>query len=149
MTWSDYRKAGWLRTLRTFHNSLRDPIEAKLSAVACPTLVVRGSRDPICRQDWAEFVARRLPLGRLVVIPDVAHTLCYTAPDRLAEVTRAFLDDAQATCRPALDEPPGRTSLGTDSERPIRPADPEPRTAARVAPGHSVAALRASGGVLR
>jgi 2-hydroxy-6-oxonona-2,4-dienedioate hydrolase len=75
----------------TFHYSLRDQVEAKLPAVSCPTLVVRGTKDPICRAGWAEFVADRLPRGRLALIPDVAHTLCYTAPGKLAEVTRRFL----------------------------------------------------------
>jgi 2-hydroxy-6-oxonona-2,4-dienedioate hydrolase len=144
VTWSDYRKAGWIRTLKTFHYSLRDPVEAKLPAVACPTLVVRGTKDPICRQDWAEFVAGRLPLGRLALIPDVAHTLCYTAPARLAEVTRAFLDDARAT-RPSPGEQPSRATPGAESER---SPQPEPRGAARVAPGQPAPAFRVSRGVL-
>ena len=36
-------------------------------------------------------MAGLLPLGRLVEIPAVAHTLVYTAPQQLAEVTRQFL----------------------------------------------------------
>jgi pimeloyl-ACP methyl ester carboxylesterase len=92
VTWGDYRKCGWIRLFRTFHYSLRDPIEAKLPQVACPALVVRGTKDPICRAAWAEDVARRLPRGRLALIPDVAHTLCYTAPAELAEVCEAFLE---------------------------------------------------------
>jgi len=92
VTWGDYRKCGWRRLFRTFQYSLDDPVEAKLLRVACPTLVVRGTRDPICRQAWAELVAERLPRGRLATIPDVAHTLCYTAPAELADVARRFLD---------------------------------------------------------
>jgi 2-hydroxy-6-oxonona-2,4-dienedioate hydrolase len=91
VTWGDYRKCGWIRLFRTFHYSLLDPIEAKLAKVACPALVVRGANDPICRADWAEYVAHRLPQGRLAQIPEVAHTLCYTAPAELAEASRAFL----------------------------------------------------------
>jgi 2-hydroxy-6-oxonona-2,4-dienedioate hydrolase len=92
VTWGDYRKCGWRRLFVTFHYSLRDPVEAKLPAVSCPALVVRGAQDPICRAEWARFVADRLPRGRLTVIPDVAHTLCYTAPRELADVTRRFLE---------------------------------------------------------
>jgi 2-hydroxy-6-oxonona-2,4-dienedioate hydrolase len=55
---------------RTFHYSLRDTIETKLNEVACPALVVRGTKDPICSQGWAEYVAGRLPQGRLELIPD-------------------------------------------------------------------------------
>jgi pimeloyl-ACP methyl ester carboxylesterase len=138
VTWSDYRKCGFIRALRTFHGSLRDPVEAKLSEVACPTLVVRGSKDPICRQDWAEFVARRLPLGRLAVIPEVAHTLCYTAPRELAEVARAFLDDP----RPAICE-------SSRAQQSRRPTAPELEARGLVAPEHSSPALRAGKGAVR
>jgi hypothetical protein len=42
-------------------------------------------------------VAHCLPQGRLAQIPEVAHTLCYTAPAELADVSRAFLRElAQA-----------------------------------------------------
>lgn len=102
VTWGDYRKCGWIRLFRTFHYSLHDPVEAKLPEVTCPALVVRGTKDPICRAAWAEYVARCLPQGRLALIPDVAHTLCYTAPRELAEVSGAFLNElAQASAADA------------------------------------------------
>ncbi len=99
VTWGDYRKCGWIRLFRTFHHSLRDPVEAKLPQVACPALVVRGTKDPICGAGWAEYVAARLPQGRLAEIPDVAHTLCYTAPIELAEVTRRILAELEEPTR--------------------------------------------------
>jgi 2-hydroxy-6-oxonona-2,4-dienedioate hydrolase len=52
---------------------------------------VRGELDPICRPEWAAQVARGLPDGELVIIPDVAHTLCYTAPVQLADASMDFL----------------------------------------------------------
>lgn len=60
-------------------------------------LVVRGSLDPICNEAWAEEVARLAPRGRLVLIPGVAHTLCYTAPMDLAGVCRPFIDEGWTT----------------------------------------------------
>ena len=45
----------------------------------------------ICRPEWAEQIARGLPHGRLAIIPDVAHTHCYTAPVQLANTTMDFL----------------------------------------------------------
>jgi pimeloyl-ACP methyl ester carboxylesterase len=93
-TQGDYSKAGAYRVLRTFQYALDDPIEAKLPRIAAPVLVVRGGRDPICRPDWAERVARLLPRGRLVVIPGVAHTLVDTSPLELERVCRPFLDEA-------------------------------------------------------
>ena len=90
-TWSDYRRAGYGRVLRTFRLGLLDRMEDKLPRITARALVVRGQHDPICRPAWAAEVARRLPRGRLVLIPAVAHTLVFTAPEQLAAVTRRFL----------------------------------------------------------
>ena len=86
---------GWRRLLITFRHQIRDRIEDKLPEIGAPVLVVRGSLDPICDEAWAEEVAQHLPRGRLVLIPGVAHTLCYTAPIELADVCRPFLDEAR------------------------------------------------------
>jgi 2-hydroxy-6-oxonona-2,4-dienedioate hydrolase len=97
----DYLSAGTRRAWRTFAYALEDPIEEKLSKVRVPTLVVRGSRDPIVPQRWAEEAARLLPMGRLVVIPDAAHTLNYDHSIDLARTVRGFLDE---DFRPRSDE---------------------------------------------
>ena len=94
-TFEAYRKAGYPKIFVTFHYSLRHRPEARLPGVGCPSLVVRGQLDPICRQEWAEQVAAALPDGRLVMIPQVAHTLCWTAPVELAAVTSAFIAELQ------------------------------------------------------
>lgn len=91
IAWSDYRKCGYVRALWTFHLGLVDRPEDKLERVRAPALVVRGQRDPICHQWWAEQVADGLPDGRLVIIPGVAHTLCFTAPEQLAWGVRVFV----------------------------------------------------------
>ena len=95
-TRGDYGKAGYYRVLRTFAYAIDDPIEKKLPRISAPVLVVRGGRDPICRQGWAERAARSLPQGRLVVIPGVAHTLVFTSPLEMDRVCRPFLDKARA-----------------------------------------------------
>ncbi|MDQ3880940.1 MAG: alpha/beta hydrolase, partial [Chloroflexota bacterium] len=65
----------------------------KLPCVRVPTLVVRGGRDPIVPQAWAEEVARLLPRGRLVVIPGAAHAVNHDAPAALARVVLPFLTE--------------------------------------------------------
>jgi 2-hydroxy-6-oxonona-2,4-dienedioate hydrolase len=90
IAWADYRKCGYVRALWTFHLGLIDRPEDKLPHVRCPALVVRGQRDPICPDHWVERVAQALPDGRLAVIPEVAHTLCFTAPEQMAWLTRVF-----------------------------------------------------------
>lgn len=78
----------------SFQEQLTDRIEDKAPRIKAPVLVVRGEHDPIANQRWCEEIARLCPQGRLVIIPGVAHTLCYTAPVQLAEVSRSFLNEA-------------------------------------------------------
>jgi pimeloyl-ACP methyl ester carboxylesterase len=95
VTYGDYRKCGLRRMYWTFQYQLHDRLEDKLPRVQAPVLVVRGAEDPICNQRWCEEMVRLLPHGQLVVIPEVAHTLVYTAPCELVRVTRPFLDEAR------------------------------------------------------
>lgn len=89
----DYAKAGMRRTIRMSQYSLQDRIEEKLENMRLPTLIVRGARDPIVPQDWAEEAARLLPNGRLVVVPGAAHVVNYTHAPELARATRIFLQE--------------------------------------------------------
>jgi 2-hydroxy-6-oxonona-2,4-dienedioate hydrolase len=91
----DYVSAGLRRSFETFRYALRDPIEEKLRRIQAPTLVVRGERDPIVPQRWAERVVRLLPKGRLVVVPGAAHTMNYAAPSELARVVRSFVREGE------------------------------------------------------
>jgi 2-hydroxy-6-oxonona-2,4-dienedioate hydrolase len=74
--------------------ALDDPIEQKLARSAAPTLIVRGSRDAIVPQRWAEEAARLLPNGQLVVIERAAHTINYSQPAWLVEAIWPFLNGA-------------------------------------------------------
>lgn len=87
----DYFSAGARRTLRTFWYGLTDPVEAKLPRVQVPALVVRGERDPIVPQAWAEEVARLLPMGRLVVIQSAGHNPMWDCPAAFNRVVLDFL----------------------------------------------------------
>lgn len=89
----DYWACGIRRVIETFKYAMQDQIETKLPQMQVPTLVVRGSRDPIVPQRWAEEVTAHLPQGRLVVIPGGTHTINYAAPLELARVVRLFLEN--------------------------------------------------------
>ena len=91
----DYWDCGLSGLFQTFRFALQDRIEEKLPQIEVPALVVRGGRDPMCPQHWAEWVARLLPQGRLKVIPGGPHTLVYTMPLELVRVVRPFLDEAR------------------------------------------------------
>lgn len=89
----DTWQIGPLRALRTFRHGLEHHLEDDLPFLRAPTLVVRGSRDPIAPQAWAEEVARLLPDGRLVVLPGSAHAANIHSPVALVRAIRAFLGD--------------------------------------------------------
>ena len=88
----DVVDAGPVRAVRTFRIALRDAIEDKLPAVGMPTLVTRGSLEPIVSQRWAEHVTRLLPNGELAVVPRSPHDANYTAARSLASLVIPFLD---------------------------------------------------------
>jgi pimeloyl-ACP methyl ester carboxylesterase len=89
---SDYARAGLKRVIQTIKMALDDRIEDKLPHISMPTLVIRGERDPIVPQRWAEEVGGLLPHGRLEVIPGAAHTLNYTEPAAFVAAMRPFLN---------------------------------------------------------
>ena len=90
----DLLSAGARRAWHTLRYALEDPIEEKLPHMRVPTLVVRGSRDPIATQRWAEEVTGLLPMGRLCVIPGAAHAANYGRAAQFARIVHEFLDDA-------------------------------------------------------
>ncbi|HEV2108014.1 MAG TPA: alpha/beta hydrolase [Thermomicrobiales bacterium] len=89
----DYVRAGPRRIFRTYQEMMRDRIEENLPLISIPTLVVRGTRDPVAPRDWVEEVTRLLPAGRLAMIPGAAHAVNYNAPLELARLVRGFLSD--------------------------------------------------------
>ena len=87
----DYRAAGLRRAWVTVKMALHDRIEDKLPRIQAPTLVVRGTRDPLVSRAWAERIVRLLPDGRLMEIEGAAHTINYSAPDEFVRVIAPFL----------------------------------------------------------
>ena len=64
----EYLAAGPRRTIRTLQHAFADRMEEHLPSVQTPTLIVRGARDPIVRQEWTEQVHQLLPESQLVVV---------------------------------------------------------------------------------
>lgn len=88
---ADYCRAGPRRALATFRVMLADRIERNLPLIHAPALVVRGRRDRIVPEAWAEQAASLLPRGRLIVVPGAGHAMNFHAPLELARVTLPFL----------------------------------------------------------
>ena len=95
ITFHDYRVAGLRRAWATMKLVLQDRIEDKLPKIQAPTLIVRGTRDPLVPRAWAERMLRLLPHGTLHEIPGAPHTINYAAPDEFVRVIAAFLELAK------------------------------------------------------
>jgi 2-hydroxy-6-oxonona-2,4-dienedioate hydrolase len=95
----DYLRFGPRRLWRTFHYAIEDPIDGKLARVTRPTLVVRGSRDPIATGPWVESIVRRMPDAELIVVPGAAHSVNYMAPYALADCVLSFIMNTRDAAR--------------------------------------------------
>ena len=84
----EYARHGPLSILRTARAMLRHPVAERIGAVAAPVVVLRGSRDPICGQHWAESLAGSAPDGRLVVVPGAAHAVDWSHPSAVVEAVQ-------------------------------------------------------------
>ena len=92
----DYLRAGPRSMYRLFTEALRHREEDQLRHLRVPTLIVRGSRDPISTQGWVEQIHRLVPTSRLIVIDGAAHAVNFSAAPRLAREIRTFLaEDAR------------------------------------------------------
>lgn len=90
---ADYRDAGLRGVLAAFGESIRDRVEDKLPLVTVPALVIRGGKDRMVPQAWAEEVTRLLPYGRLVVMDGLPHMTPYRDPRGVARTVAGFLSE--------------------------------------------------------
>lgn len=96
---ADYLKTRPRRLVKELKAMFADRIEEKLPKIEAPAMVVRGERDAVIPQGWAEEVARLLGTDRLVVIPDAGHALNYSAADELMRRIRPFLREGERALR--------------------------------------------------
>lgn len=96
---ADYLRTRPRRLVKEMKALFVDRIEEKLPKIEAPAMVVRGERDPVIPQGWAEEVARLLRTDRLVVIPDAGHTPNYSAADELMRRIRPFLREGERALR--------------------------------------------------
>lgn len=81
---------GPLRMVSAARRAVAHPLALKLPGLTPPVLVVRGERDRVTPDDWARQIADTVVDARLAVLPGVAHTIVYSAPDRLGALIDGF-----------------------------------------------------------
>ena len=70
------------------------PLLDVLPRIPAPSVVIRGSRDPIAPHDWTAEVAARLPHGRFVEVPGANHVVQFTHPQAVAAEAARVRGDA-------------------------------------------------------
>lgn len=85
------RQVGAPQLIKGGLNLLRHRLEDRLPSISCPTLVIRGARDPMFPSAWADAAVRLLPRGRLCAIPGGTHTLNVVNPLALARAILSFV----------------------------------------------------------
>jgi pimeloyl-ACP methyl ester carboxylesterase len=88
---ADYIRARPWRLVGELRAMLDDRIEEKLPRIAAPALVVRGERDHLSPQRWAEEVSSLLSADRVLVVDGAGHAPNYSEPDELTRLIRPFL----------------------------------------------------------
>jgi 2-hydroxy-6-oxonona-2,4-dienedioate hydrolase len=77
---ADYARRGPVHILRAARSMMRHRMAARMAEVTVPVVILRGSRDPICGQLWAERLAAAPGDGRLVIVPGAAHAVDWSHP---------------------------------------------------------------------
>jgi pimeloyl-ACP methyl ester carboxylesterase len=95
-----YLRTGPLTMFRAMNQARHDRLDATLTRVGCPLLVIRGAHDDIARQDWTELLAHRarsdeeaLRKSRCVTLHAGAHMVSYTHAPAVAREIRDFLQN--------------------------------------------------------
>lgn len=78
---------GRSRILTLLRSAMHDRPEDALGRLPCPLLVLRGRRDGVSPQDWAEQLAER---GRALTLPG-AHNIPYTHPELMSAAIEGLL----------------------------------------------------------
>jgi len=86
-----YDRSRFQRLNQETHLAERARLADGLSAIACPTLVVRGGESDVFHDEDAERLASRLPNARWVKIPGAGHTVQGDNPKGLVAELRGFM----------------------------------------------------------
>ncbi len=76
-----------------------------LRQISAPTLVAAGDRDPLVPVDHAWGLARQIPDGRLLILPDCPHEVPLRRPRLFNEALASFYRATEATARERAAEP--------------------------------------------
>jgi pimeloyl-ACP methyl ester carboxylesterase len=92
--------AGIPRVLETLRHAWNHRVESVLPGVRAPTVVVRGSHDPLAPRPWIRQAASLVPIGRALEIRGGGHAVTYGTPRAAARIVEELAETVAATARP-------------------------------------------------
>lgn len=90
LTFTDYLRCGPRWYLTELTPMLAYRTDERLRDVVAPTLVIRGTDDPIARREWCAELAATAADGSLVEVPGHRHLVQHTAATRTAAAVLEF-----------------------------------------------------------
>jgi pimeloyl-ACP methyl ester carboxylesterase len=87
---TDYLRTGIRWYLREVRPMMDYRLEEEIGQVACPVLVLRGSRDPVAREPWCRELSEAARAGTFKDIPGQPHVAQHGAPHLTAEAILDF-----------------------------------------------------------
>lgn len=87
----DDLRAGVRRILATARAALAEPLTTWLPSVGRPTLILRGSKDPLVEASAARTLARRMRRGLVRELAGAPHAANYSAPEAVVAACVPFL----------------------------------------------------------
>ena len=80
---------GWARLYAESDGG--DVCQAEAKAIACPTLVLHGHKDPICLEEHAVWFADNIPGAKLHILPEGKHNLHIRFADEVNPMVKEFM----------------------------------------------------------
>lgn len=88
----DYLSATPDRMLQTMRDAMRKPTRARRARLQHPVLMIRGTRDALVPEDWAQELVSRMPRGELAEIDGAPHGTPFSHPGEVARLTLDFVE---------------------------------------------------------
>lgn len=101
VTLQDQSAAGPRRLWNMLRSAVDDEPERSFPRILAPTLVVRGSLDPLVGRGWAHDVADAIPHGRMHELRRARHAMSFEDAERCARLIEAFLSQTTDVEQPA------------------------------------------------
>lgn len=117
---SDWRRAGARRIAHELRETLEHRLELKLPHVRAPVRIVRGERDRLVPQRWAEAVARSANAPRPAAVPGWGHAVQYDDPDAIVKTIFTLARSLRAAARRAPVAPPRAAARSEDAQRAVQ-----------------------------